>query len=157
MKARVVVTLKNGVLDPQGKAIEGALVSLGVNGVSGVRQGKVFDIEIGSGRCRGRARNPEGCVREAPRQHGDRELHHRHRLMQGRQAPFRCSLPSASHATRRWRRRRLVEADGFSLALSTTPSGRSRTAAPPSLLTLRCIASACSKGNVVTFVRDERP
>ena len=46
MKARVVVTLKNGVLDPQGKAIEGALKSLGVEGVSSVRQGKVFDLEL---------------------------------------------------------------------------------------------------------------
>ena len=46
MKARVTVTLKNGVLDPQGKAIEGALRSLGVEGVASVRQGKVFDIEI---------------------------------------------------------------------------------------------------------------
>jgi len=46
MKARVTVTLKTGVLDPQGKAIEGALRSLGVEGVDGVRQGKVFDIEI---------------------------------------------------------------------------------------------------------------
>jgi phosphoribosylformylglycinamidine synthase subunit PurS len=46
MKARVVVTLKNGVLDPQGKAIEGALASLGVSGVESVRQGKVFDIEL---------------------------------------------------------------------------------------------------------------
>ena len=46
MKARVTVTLKTGVLDPQGKAIEGALRSLGVEGVSSVRQGKVFDIEI---------------------------------------------------------------------------------------------------------------
>ena len=46
MKARVVVTLKSGVLDPQGKAIEGALKSLGVEGVSSVRQGKVFDIEL---------------------------------------------------------------------------------------------------------------
>ncbi|HPG01823.1 MAG: phosphoribosylformylglycinamidine synthase subunit PurS [Hyphomicrobiales bacterium] len=46
MKARVVVTLKNGVLDPQGKAIEGALKSLGVEGVASVRQGKVFDLEI---------------------------------------------------------------------------------------------------------------
>jgi phosphoribosylformylglycinamidine synthase len=46
MKARVTVTLKSGVLDPQGKAIEGALRSLGVDGVSSVRQGKVFDIEI---------------------------------------------------------------------------------------------------------------
>lgn len=46
MKARVVVTLKTGVLDPQGKAIEGALKSLGVAGVASVRQGKVFDIEL---------------------------------------------------------------------------------------------------------------
>jgi phosphoribosylformylglycinamidine synthase subunit PurS len=46
MKARVVVTLKPGVLDPQGKAIEGALKSLGIDGVSSVRQGKVFDIEM---------------------------------------------------------------------------------------------------------------
>ncbi|MBM3574163.1 MAG: phosphoribosylformylglycinamidine synthase subunit PurS [Methylocystis sp.] len=46
MKARVVVTLKNGVLDPQGKAIEGALTSLGVSDIASVRQGKVFDIEI---------------------------------------------------------------------------------------------------------------
>lgn len=46
MKARVTVTLKNGVLDPQGKAIEGALKSLGVEGVDSVRQGKVFDIAL---------------------------------------------------------------------------------------------------------------
>jgi len=46
MKARVVVTLKRGVLDPQGKAIEGALASLGLDGIGSVRQGKVFDIEI---------------------------------------------------------------------------------------------------------------
>jgi phosphoribosylformylglycinamidine synthase subunit PurS len=49
MKARVTVTLKAGILDPQGKAIEGALKSLGVNGVASVRQGKVFDIEIEGG------------------------------------------------------------------------------------------------------------
>jgi phosphoribosylformylglycinamidine synthase subunit PurS len=46
MKIRVYVTLKNGVLDPQGKAIEGALKSLGVEGLANVRQGKVFDIEL---------------------------------------------------------------------------------------------------------------
>jgi phosphoribosylformylglycinamidine synthase len=46
MKARVIVTLKNGVLDPQGKAIEGALTSLGFPGVRSVRQGKVFEIEL---------------------------------------------------------------------------------------------------------------
>jgi phosphoribosylformylglycinamidine synthase PurS subunit len=46
MKAKVKVTLKNGVLDPQGKAIEGALGSLGFSGVNGVRQGKYFEIEL---------------------------------------------------------------------------------------------------------------
>jgi phosphoribosylformylglycinamidine synthase len=49
MKARVTVTLKSGVLDPQGKAIEGALRSLGIDGIASVRQGKVFDIEIDDG------------------------------------------------------------------------------------------------------------
>lgn len=46
MKARVTVTLKSGILDPQGKAIEGALRALGVEGIASVRQGKVFDIEL---------------------------------------------------------------------------------------------------------------
>ncbi len=46
IKARVTVTLKKGVLDPQGKAIEGALGTLGFDGVGHVRQGKVFDIEV---------------------------------------------------------------------------------------------------------------
>lgn len=48
-KARVTVTLKNGVLDPQGKAIEGALGSLDFDGVSSVRQGKVFDVNLSAG------------------------------------------------------------------------------------------------------------
>ncbi|GJD43105.1 Phosphoribosylformylglycinamidine synthase subunit PurS [Methylobacterium cerastii] len=46
MKARIVVTLKTGVLDPQGKAIEAALKSFGIESIEGVRQGKVFDIEV---------------------------------------------------------------------------------------------------------------
>ncbi|AZO12712.1 MULTISPECIES: phosphoribosylformylglycinamidine synthase subunit PurS [unclassified Mesorhizobium] len=46
MKARITVTLKNGVLDPQGKAIEHALSGLGFDGVGQVRQGKVFDVEL---------------------------------------------------------------------------------------------------------------
>ncbi len=46
MKARVTVTLKNGVLDPQGKAIAGALAGLGHDGVTDIRQGKVFDIDL---------------------------------------------------------------------------------------------------------------
>jgi phosphoribosylformylglycinamidine synthase subunit PurS len=61
MKARVTVTLKSGILDPQGKAIEGALKSLGVNGVASVRQGKVFDIEI-EGRDRKQA---EAALKQA--------------------------------------------------------------------------------------------
>ena len=56
MKARITVTLKTGILDPQGKAIEGALKSLGVEGVASVRQGKVFDIELdGTDRARAEA------------------------------------------------------------------------------------------------------
>ena len=49
MKARITVTLKSGILDPQGKAIEGALRALGIAGVESVRQGKVFDIELAGG------------------------------------------------------------------------------------------------------------
>jgi phosphoribosylformylglycinamidine synthase len=61
MKARVTVTLKAGILDPQGKAIEGALKSLGVEGVASVRQGKVFDIEL-AGTDAGKA---EAVLKEA--------------------------------------------------------------------------------------------
>ena len=46
MKAKIKVTLKNGVLDPQGKAIEGALGSMGFGGVASVRQGKFFEVEL---------------------------------------------------------------------------------------------------------------
>ena len=46
MKARVVVTLKEGILDPQGNAIEGALKALGIAGIDSVRQGKIFEIEL---------------------------------------------------------------------------------------------------------------
>ena len=46
MKARVFVTLKNGVLDPQGKAIGNALHGLGFSKVGEVRQGKIIDIEL---------------------------------------------------------------------------------------------------------------
>jgi phosphoribosylformylglycinamidine synthase PurS subunit len=62
MKARVTVTLKNGVLDPQGKAIEGALKSLGVAGVASVRQGKVFDVELeGADAAQARASLEAAC------------------------------------------------------------------------------------------------
>ena len=64
MKARVIVTLKSGVLDPQGKAIEGALRSLSIDGVTSVRQGKVFDIELdGADRERARKTLNEACER----------------------------------------------------------------------------------------------
>ena len=46
MNARVQVMLKPGVLDPQGKAVETALGSLGFDGVSDVRQGKVIELEV---------------------------------------------------------------------------------------------------------------
>jgi len=46
MKARIKITLKNGVLDPQGKAIEGALSSLGFSGVGEVRQGKYIEVDL---------------------------------------------------------------------------------------------------------------
>lgn len=46
MKARVVITLKRGVLDPQGKAIEHALAALGFTGVDEVRQGKFIELDL---------------------------------------------------------------------------------------------------------------
>ena len=60
MKARIFVTLKDGVLDPQGLAIQGALGALGFYGVSSVRQGKVFDIELADAPMR-RQRLDEMC------------------------------------------------------------------------------------------------
>ena len=62
MKARVHVTLKPGVLDPQGKAIAGALASLGFDGVGEVRQGKVIDLEIdGADQAEARSRVEAMC------------------------------------------------------------------------------------------------
>jgi phosphoribosylformylglycinamidine synthase subunit PurS len=49
MKTRIYVTLKNGVLDPQGKAIHHALEGLGFSGVEEVRQGKFIEIEHADG------------------------------------------------------------------------------------------------------------
>ncbi len=62
MKARVHVTLKRGVLDPQGKAIANALAALGFEGVDEVRQGKVIDLEIDEAdRERAQARVEDMC------------------------------------------------------------------------------------------------
>lgn len=49
MKARVHVMLKDGVLDPQGAAVQHALGSLGFEGVESVRQGKVIDLDLADG------------------------------------------------------------------------------------------------------------
>jgi phosphoribosylformylglycinamidine synthase PurS subunit len=49
MKARVTITLKPGVLDPQGRAIQNALGGLGFEGVAGVRQGKVIELDLADG------------------------------------------------------------------------------------------------------------
>ena len=49
MKARVTIMLKDGVLDPQGEAIRHALGGLGFQGVDGVRQGKVSELDLASG------------------------------------------------------------------------------------------------------------
>lgn len=49
MKLRIVVTLKNGVLDPQGKAIQHALGSLGFKGVTDARVGKLIELEVADG------------------------------------------------------------------------------------------------------------
>jgi len=56
MKARIQITLKTGVLDPQGKAIQNALGALGFEGVEDVRQGKFIEIEL--------AENDETAARE---------------------------------------------------------------------------------------------
>ena len=46
MKVQVHTTLKEGVLDPQGKAVEAALNNLGFSGINKIRQGKLFDLEL---------------------------------------------------------------------------------------------------------------
>lgn len=62
MKARVHVSLKTGVLDPQGKAIGNALASLGFTGVGEVRQGKLIEIEIeGNDRVTAQAKVEKMC------------------------------------------------------------------------------------------------
>ena len=71
MKARVFITLKTGVLDPQGKAIHHALEGLGFAGVNDVRAGKLIELDLADGTedC-----DDRGHVPQAARQHGDREF-----------------------------------------------------------------------------------
>ncbi|GAB6051288.1 phosphoribosylformylglycinamidine synthase subunit PurS [Magnetospira thiophila] len=62
MKATVTVTLKNGVLDPQGKAIEHALGSLGFSGVDSARQGKIIQLDLAeTDEAKARAQVEEMC------------------------------------------------------------------------------------------------
>ena len=62
IRARVTVTLKKGVLDPQGKAIEGALAALGFGAIEDVRQGKVFDFRLkGSSKKKAEGELTEMC------------------------------------------------------------------------------------------------
>jgi phosphoribosylformylglycinamidine synthase PurS subunit len=62
MKARITITLKPGVLDPQGKAIEGALHALGFGSVDRVRQGKYIEVEVAeSNPARARAEIERMC------------------------------------------------------------------------------------------------
>jgi phosphoribosylformylglycinamidine synthase len=63
MKARVIVTLKSGILDPQGKAIENALKSMNISRVGSVRQGKVFDIEVAGDAAGAEAQVKAACER----------------------------------------------------------------------------------------------
>lgn len=62
MKARVHITLKNGVLDPQGKAIQHALDALGFSGVDDVRQGKYIELDLAeTDRAKAEANVEEMC------------------------------------------------------------------------------------------------
>jgi len=62
VKAKVHITLKPGVLDPQGRAIQHALASLGFTGVDDVRQGKYIELDLGdTDQAKARARVDEMC------------------------------------------------------------------------------------------------
>lgn len=63
MKARIHITLKDGVLDPQGKAVGTALASLGFSGVNQVRQGKYIEIDLAETDRAAAAQAVEGMCR----------------------------------------------------------------------------------------------
>ena len=71
MKATIHITLKNGVLDPQGKAIENALGQLGFGGVDEVRQGKLIEVNLSESDPRKSRGGAHRYVRKAARQYGD--------------------------------------------------------------------------------------
>ncbi len=91
MKARVHVMLKEGVLDPQGKAIAHALGSLGFNGVRDVRQGKVIELELSRERPHAREAGGGGDVPTASRQYSDRELSDRAQGLRPATPQERCT------------------------------------------------------------------
>jgi phosphoribosylformylglycinamidine synthase len=62
VKARVFVTLKPSVFDPQGKTIQGALHKMGYNGLQDVRQGKFFELTLDGGLDRTQAENEVGRI-----------------------------------------------------------------------------------------------
>ncbi len=80
MKARVFVTLKPSVFDPQGSTIAEALHSLGYTGVGDVRQGKYFELEIAAASAGAGADPGRRGRRQAARQPGHRELPDRSRV-----------------------------------------------------------------------------
>ncbi len=62
MKAKVHITLKNGVLDPQGKAVEHALLGLGFSGVTDVRQGKFIELKLaGTDKAKAKSQVEDMC------------------------------------------------------------------------------------------------
>ena len=81
MKARIKVTLKHGVLDPQGKAIQNALASLGFTGVNDVRQGKYIEVDLAEANEAQGARAGGADMQRASRQYRDRELRLRARAV----------------------------------------------------------------------------
>ena len=101
MKARVHVILKEGVLDPQGKAIGNALASLGFAGVGEVRQGKLIELELAETDPL-RARSGRSDVPAAARQPGDRKLRDRNHAGERTEAsPARTSLSFRPSSCRR--------------------------------------------------------
>ena len=87
MKARVFVTLKPSVFDPQGKTIADALHSLGYNGVGDVRQGKYFELELAAASAEQARTLAVRSRRQGARQPRDRELSDRDRLSWQRRRP----------------------------------------------------------------------
>ena len=70
MKATVKITLKYGVLDPQGKAIEKSLRQLGFSSVNEVRQGKLIELDIDADTPEAAEKKNHRNVRETPREYG---------------------------------------------------------------------------------------